>query len=109
MAEVWIQHVIAETSKAKARKKGHSRTVYLYDKATEENWDDYAQSLQKQLDKKNVRDLLQIKVGKEEDCINRLNLVWDAIEKSILTAANKYIPKKKVYNTAANRRSGAKK
>jgi hypothetical protein len=38
-----------------------------------------------------------------------LNYIWDAIEESITEAANKQIPKKKVFNTRKNRRQVQKK
>ena len=37
-----------------------------------------------------------------------MNSIWDVIEEAILTAANKHIPKKKIYNTVTNRRISQK-
>ena len=37
-----------------------------------------------------------------------MNNIWDVIEEAILTAANKHIPKKKIYNTVNNRRRSQK-
>src|SRR5260363_94512 len=105
VAEVWVGHVIADSSKVEIKKKKHTRTVYQYDKAKEENWEDYAHTLQAELGKRNITNLMQVKNHEEEEQIGRLNRVWDVIEQSILLAASKHIPKKKVYNIAANRRS----
>jgi hypothetical protein len=38
----------------------------------------------------------------------KINNIWDIIEEAIITAANKYIPKKKVFNTITNRRRSQK-
>ena len=38
-----------------------------------------------------------------------LNLMWDAIEEAITEAANKQIPRKKIFNTKENRRQGQKR
>jgi len=38
-----------------------------------------------------------------------LNLIWDTIEGAIIEAANKQIPKKKIFNTTTNRRQSKKK
>jgi exonuclease III len=46
-AEIWIKHMVGKNSKAEVKRKGQSRTLYLYDQAKQENWEDYAQELQK--------------------------------------------------------------
>jgi len=107
-AEIWIRHMIAESSKAKVKRKTQSRTIYLYDKAKEENWESYAQELQKRLEIKET--LRNIRRGEQEEKgkIQKINEIWDVIEEAIITAANKHIPKKKVFNTIANRRHSQK-
>src|SRR6185295_12888050 len=53
-AEIWIRHMMAKSSKAEIRRKRQSRTLYLYEQAKEENWESYAQELQKQLESKEI-------------------------------------------------------
>ena len=53
LAELQIDHMIANKSKALTKKNRQGRTIYLYDQASEENWEDYATELQKQLKKSN--------------------------------------------------------
>jgi hypothetical protein len=40
--------------------------------------------------------------------INKINNIWDTLEEAIITAANKHIPKKRIYNTITNRRTSKK-
>ena len=54
MAEVWIGHMTANNRKSKIKGKDQSRTIYLYDEAKREDWEDYAAELQKCLQKKRV-------------------------------------------------------
>jgi len=107
-AEIWIRHMIAKSSKAEVKRKTQSRTIYLYDKAKEENWERYAQELQKRLEIKET--LRNIRRGEQEEKekIQKINKIWDVIEEAIITAANKHIPKKKVFNTIVNRRHSQK-
>jgi hypothetical protein len=61
--------------------------------------------LQKRLEFKRTLESIK-RIGhynKEE--IDKINSIWDTIEEAIITAASKHIPKKKIYNTASNRRS----
>jgi exonuclease III len=46
-AEIWVKHIIAEKSEAEVKKKKQSRTLYLFDQAKTEDWENYAQELQK--------------------------------------------------------------
>src|ERR1043165_9495568 len=50
VAEMWIKHLIAKNSEAKIKKKKQSRVVYLYNQAKTEDWENYAQELQKRLE-----------------------------------------------------------
>jgi hypothetical protein len=46
-AEIWIKHIIGRSSKAEIKRKGQSRTLYLYNQTKPENWENYAQELQR--------------------------------------------------------------
>src|ERR1043165_939157 len=107
-AEIWIKHAIAINSKAEVKRKRQSRTLYLYDQAKIEDWENYAQELQKRLEGKEVLKNIQKDKQDEEEGLDRINRIWDTIEEAILTAASKHIPKKKIYNTATNRRRSKK-
>jgi hypothetical protein len=104
VAEMWIKHLIAEDSEAKVKRKKQSRVVYLYDQAKIEDWENYAQELQKRLEDKEILKNIYRKEQDERSRINKINNIWDIIEEAIITAASKHIPKKRIYNTAANRR-----
>ena len=103
-AEIWIKHIIAVKSKAEIKKKRQSRTIYLYDQAKLEDWENYAQELQKRLETKEVLKDIHKKEQNEKRKAEKINNIWDIIEEAIITAANKHIPKKKVFNTINNRR-----
>ena len=94
-AEIWIKHAIAINSKAEVKRKGQSRTLYLYDQAKIENWKDYAQELQKCLEEKEILKNIQKDKQDEEEGMDRINRIWDVIEEAILTAASKHIPKRR--------------
>jgi hypothetical protein len=103
-AEIWIRHMTAKNSKAEVKRKGQSRTIYLYDKTKEEEWESYAQEIQKRLEIKETLRNIQKEEQEEKEKIRKINKIWDIIEEAIITAANKHIPKKKIYNTMINRR-----
>ena len=108
MAEIWVGHVTANNSKAEARQKNQMRTIYLYEEAKEENWEEFAVEVDNQLSwKKVIRDMMEINEAHRHN-IEELNLIWDAIEGAILEAASKQIPKKKVLNIKTNRRQNQK-
>ena len=107
--EIWVGHIIANSSSANIRQKDQTRTIYLYKEAKQEDWEEYAKELQNQLDwKKVIKQLEENKI--DANCnTNVLNLIWDTIEGAIIEAANKQIPKKKIFNTTTNRRQSKKK
>ena len=61
-AEIWIKHLTAKNSEAEVRRRRQSKTIYLYDQATKENWESYAQELRKRLETKET--LKDIQRGK---------------------------------------------
>jgi len=108
IAEIWIKHMTAKSSKAEVKKKEQSRTLFLYDQAKTEDWENYAQELQKRFEVKETLKQIQKEEQSKEERLYRMNNIWDVIEEAILTAANKHIPKKKIYNTVNNRRRSQK-
>ena len=65
----------ARSSKAEVKRRRQSRILYLYDQAKEENWENYAQELQKQLEVKELlKNINRIKQGdrEKEDKINSI-------------------------------------
>src|SRR5207253_8439271 len=74
--ELLLDHLEFKDSLAQSKKKGVKRTIFLYDKATEENWYNYKNKLQhllkKKLDKKLwSKELLE---NNNEESINNIDL-----------------------------------
>jgi viroplasmin and RNaseH domain-containing protein len=110
VAKIELDHLITSYSMAAIRKENIKRTVIMYDKATEEDWDSYKQNLDKQLEKRiSIQDLERFSQSKEDTRNEEnINKWWDAISNSIITIAYKYLPKKKISNTASNKRKKTK-
>ena len=75
-ADVLLDHLDFRDSLVQIKRKGVKRTIFLYDKATEENWNDYKNKLQhllkKRLDKKLwLKKLLE---NNNEESINNIDL-----------------------------------
>jgi hypothetical protein len=104
-----VEHLIANCSEAEMRRKDQIRTIYLYEEAKQEDWEEYARELQNQLEWKKALKQIESNEVSIECSIDTLNQMWDAIEESIIDAANKQIPRKKIFNTKMNRRQSQKK
>ena len=99
---VWIQldsSGILEKNKQRSRKgQKETRRLYLYHKATEENWNEYSQEVEKIIrnaakrKKKN-----RYKAEKEPEL--DIDEEWELIAKAIQAAASKYIPSTKIQDT----------
>ena len=46
IADILLDHLDFRDSLAQIKRKGVKRTIFLYDKATKENWNDYKNKLQ---------------------------------------------------------------
>ena len=58
LAKIELGHLIRPYSAAKVRKEKQERMVFLYNKASKENWENYRQDLEKMLEKKiSIQDL----------------------------------------------------
>ena len=56
-----LSHLITIWRLAELKRSGQQRTIYLYDKATKEDWENYRTELDQQLRKKiNIQDLKNI-------------------------------------------------
>ncbi|CAG8476882.1 45376_t:CDS:2, partial [Gigaspora margarita] len=64
-------------STANTRRKGYQQTIYLYDRASEEDWDGYANDLDSYLTKRNLIDLLEKINLKELINQNLLDHIWN--------------------------------
>ena len=99
---VWIQldsSRILEKNKQRSRKgQKETRRLYLYHKATEENWNKYSQEVEKIIrnaakrKKKN-----RYKAEKESEL--DIDEEWELIAKAIQAAASKHIPSTKTQDT----------
>ena len=69
-----------------------TRTIYLYDQATDENWEKYAHVLQQNLTSKKAFSIIEW----HDNDIPTLNYLWDIISTAITGAANQHIPNKKI-------------
>src|SRR6185436_9959982 len=66
-AEIWIKHMMTKNNKAEIRRKRQSRTLYLYDQAKEEDWENYALELYKRLEvKETLKDIKRKRVDDKE-------------------------------------------
>lgn len=109
IARIDLGHLGATQSAASCRKKGYTRTVFLCDKATNENWEDYRKQLDSLLKKSTrIQNLLSVQSRHEKFQLD-LDGLWEDISESIITAAKCNLPKKRVCNTLQNRRIKAKK
>ena len=106
IARLELNYFIAPYSAARIKKSNHKRTIFLYDKATKENWDNYREELEKQIcGKVNVQgNIYNTRSGKSQTEKNQLDIWWEQISNGILAAARKTLPKRKVDNTMTNKR-----
>jgi uncharacterized protein YqgV (UPF0045/DUF77 family) len=115
LAKLDLKHLIATWGLAELKKLGQQRTIYLYDKATKEDWENYKTELDQQLKKKiNIQDLKNMSYNLSNTSMstnieNRLDNWWDIISNGIQAAARKSLPKKKVLNTVENRKKQTRK
>ncbi|CAG8672809.1 156_t:CDS:1, partial [Paraglomus occultum] len=115
LAKLDLKHLIATWSSADLKRLGQQRTIYLYDKATKEDWENYKAELDQQLKKKiNIQDLKNVSYNLNNASVptntkNRLDNWWNIICNGIQSAARKSLPKKKILNTVANKKKQTKK
>ena len=84
-AEVGLEEILGPQKAETGDSQKATRKVYLYEKATKENWEDYRTQLDHAV-KSNYRKLLERSKGKER--IEReIDELWEVIEKAIGKAA----------------------
>jgi hypothetical protein len=105
-AKLVLDYLVVPSSAAKVRRSGQKRTVFLYDKATKDDWDDYRAELERRLcGKVNIAEInnsSRSDRNREEEQV--MNNWWDQISNGILTAAKRTLPKKRIDNTMPNKR-----
>ncbi|CAG8729637.1 3974_t:CDS:1, partial [Gigaspora rosea] len=74
------------------KRKQLTRWIFLYEEATKEDWQNYAEDLNLFLKRK----LESSKGAKNCRAKLSLNKLWDIFQQSIISAANKNLPKKKI-------------
>jgi exonuclease III len=103
MAEIELNHLLSVASVADIKRFQNTRTIFLYEDASEENWENYRKELDKRLIKTKEID------RNEEENEEKIDKIWDSISTGVLEAARLHIPKKKILNTENNKRKKAKK
>ena len=67
VAKIELDHLITLYSMAAIRKENIKRTVIMYNKATDKDWDSYKQNLDKQLEKRiSIQDLERFSQSKKD-------------------------------------------
>jgi PHD/YefM family antitoxin component YafN of YafNO toxin-antitoxin module len=106
-----LNHMLAKNNQVTVKRNNYQQTVFLYEEAKEENWQNYQQEIDRMLknQEKKLRTLEeQIRSGKEKEN-NSIDQLWEIIRKIIVEGAYKHIPKKKIRNTKAERRKSKPK
>jgi len=96
---VWLFLNLGEILRFKTKRRKeetiYKRRIFLYNKATNENWEGYKSMLERLL--RHTEEGQEKVIGKEEK-EREVNERWDQIESAILKAANRHIPSKWVKN-----------
>jgi hypothetical protein len=98
LAKMELGHLISLVSYAELKRENFNRSVFLYDEATKEDWDNYRAEVERILKNKEnlIQNLSDPSLTSEEESQKLLDEAWDLISKSILAAAQKMLPKKKI-------------
>jgi exonuclease III len=110
VARIELNHLVALHKVSKLKKFEQCRTVFLYEKASKEDWEKYREELNKMFKNKNL--MQRTEKGDMEYAdrsVQKLDEIWEIISRSILEAARKALPKKKILNTIANKRNNKSK
>ncbi|CAG8733126.1 28619_t:CDS:2 [Gigaspora margarita] len=92
-----LSHLITNSGTAIVKRKAIKRTVFLYEEVKKEDWEQFKVELDRILKNKKAFGLCEKQLihGNEQDYLNE---IWGIIERAIIEAANKSLPKKKVSN-----------
>jgi C4-dicarboxylate-specific signal transduction histidine kinase len=94
-AEFRINYLLANFSIAKSRSREYKRTIFLYDEAKEEDWEQYRKTLEMKLNKSSqIRKILEEENNVDNIVEGKIDQAWEDIANAILEAAKKHIPKK---------------
>ena len=108
IARIDLKHLSASQSAAACKRSKQTRTVFLCDKASEENWENYRKQIDSLLKKSTSIAKMLRKTQQQREESPELDELWDDISKAILAAARCNLPKKKVCNTVQNKKKNAK-
>ena len=92
-----LSHLTTNSGTAVVKRKAVKRTVFLYEEAKEEDWEQYRVELDRILKNKKALGLCEKQIIHENEQ-DHLDEIWGIIERAIIEAANKSLPKKKVSN-----------
>src|ERR1044071_4153920 len=92
-AHISFQYLFNSTSPAREKRHNNkSRKIRDYDEMTDELWEDYANDIEKELDKPETQNITR---GSN---INAINRTWDLLKNSMNRAADRHFPTKNVSN-----------
>ena len=109
---MWLDSQIRRSPAAVEKNRKHSRTVFLYDEAKAEDWEDYREILEKRIKAK--EEILAELKEKENNRTFAQNLqlanqAWSIFKLYILEAANRSLPKKRVFNNISHIKNNSTK
>ena len=107
---MWLDSQIRRSPAAVEKNRKHSRTVFLYDEAKAEDWEDYREILEKRIKAK--EEILAELKEKENNRTFAQNLqlanqAWSIFKLYILEAANRSLSKKRVFNNILHIKNNA--
>jgi hypothetical protein len=106
VARLELNHITAWHKVSKLKKLEQYRTIFLYEEAAKEDWEKYREELDRMLKNKNLAQRMEKSRWEyTEKSKEDLDEIWEVLSKSILEAARKSLPKKKVLNTTKNKRN----
>jgi exonuclease III len=106
VARLELNHITAWHKVSKLKKLEQYRTIFLYEKAAKEDWEKYREELDRMLKNKNLAQRMEKSRWEyTEKSKEDLDEIWEVLSKSILEAARKSLPKKKVLNTTKNKKN----
>ena len=109
---LWLDSQIRRLPAAVEKNRKHSRTVFLYDEAKVEDWEDYRGILEKRIKAK--EEILAELKEKENNRTFAQNLqlanqAWSIFKLYILEAANRSLSKKRVFNNISHIKNNSTK
>ncbi|CAG8732613.1 25312_t:CDS:2, partial [Gigaspora rosea] len=103
--KIHLGHLIEKKNFSTIKQHEQKRTIYLYNKASTEDWKNYSIVLQSSL--KDSQAIKRINIVQPEIIVEKkeLDQAWNIIHNAIIKAANQTLPRKKVLNTGCSRKN----